>query len=74
MPVYVGIFAEKGKVMESDSDALSYAFEQCGIEPIEDYSSVEPEFKQMLLDWYYSGNWTKYAREEWRNAEHERIN
>lgn len=57
MSVYIGIFSNKGKVIQNDTEALSYAFEQCGIEPSAEWDRVDPEFREMLLEWFYSGNW-----------------
>ena len=51
---YVGICTETGKRIEDDY-ALEYAMEQCGIEAVGD--EVDPEFAEMLVEWFYSGNW-----------------
>jgi phenylalanyl-tRNA synthetase beta subunit len=38
-----------------EADAFEYALERCmnGIE------AEQKEFKEMLVDWFYSGNWVK---------------
>ncbi len=40
-----------------ESDAYEYALEQClnGAE--------QREFREMLIEWYYSGNWIKESRD-----------
>lgn len=55
--IYTGILKNKGKILDGDADALAYAFEKCGIEPSEDYRHVDPEFRAMLLEWYFSDDW-----------------
>lgn len=51
---YVGICTERGKVID-DEYALEYAMERCGIQAVGD--EVDPEFAEMLVEWFYSGNW-----------------
>lgn len=54
---YIGILSNKGKFFENDIDALTYAFEKCGIEPSDGWFFVDQEFSEMLLEWFYSGDW-----------------
>lgn len=51
---YVGLGTEYGKRIE-DEYALEYAMEHCGIQAVGD--EVNPEFAEMLVEWFYSGNW-----------------
>lgn len=51
---YVGICTENGKRID-DEYALEYAMERCGIQAVGD--EVDPEFAEMLVEWFYSGNW-----------------
>ena len=39
----------------SDEDAYAYAFERCTNGTDEEIE----EFKQMLVEWFFSGNWTR---------------
>ncbi|HHV50934.1 MAG TPA: hypothetical protein GXX54_04425 [Clostridiales bacterium] len=64
LAVYVGILSNKGKMFESDEDALAYAFEMCGIEPSEGWAFVDEEFCEMLLEWFYSGDWIKCSESD----------
>ena len=73
MNVYVGILGDdRGKVVDGDANALSYAMETCGIEPSAGFENVNKEFAEELLTWFYSGNWEIHydipfdkAREMW---------
>lgn len=68
MCVYEGIGPNKGKVIYGDSDARALMYEQIGIEPINGWENIYPEFiKQFdrdMLDWWYSGAWIIYPGEE----------
>lgn len=52
--VYKGTGPEKGTVVES-ADAYDYALERCLHGSEEDGQ----EFREMLVEWFYSGNWTE---------------
>lgn len=39
----------------SEEDAFQYAFERCTNGTDEEIA----EFKQMLVEWFFSGNWTR---------------
>ena len=57
MPVFRGIGCERGRSIEGKADALAYACTVCGVAPIGDWREVDPAFAEMVLDWFYSGNW-----------------
>lgn len=46
-----------GSVFVSNEDALDYALEKCGIAIVNDGAPDAEEFKAMLVEWFYSGNW-----------------
>ena len=52
---YAGIGVYNGRFVEKE-DAFAYAAEQCGIQIRED-KPLDPEFAEMLEDWYFSGSW-----------------
>lgn len=68
MRVYEGIGPNKGKVIYGDSGARALMYELIGIEPINGWENIDPEFiKQFdrdMLDWWYSGTWIIYPNEE----------
>lgn len=54
---YMGIGNEAGNIVFSD-DFVSYAANRLGISFDDNKSNEETEdFKQYLVDWYFSGNW-----------------
>lgn len=57
--VYVGVNSEKGNVVPEE-EAYGYAFERCTNGSDEDIQ----EFKKMLVEWFYSGDWIKYEKGE----------
>jgi hypothetical protein len=52
---YIGICRESGKYVDAD-EALNYAMKRCGIQ-FEEPGDTTEEFKQMFLEWFYSGSW-----------------
>ncbi len=47
-----------------EENALDYAMQQCGIKLIDTRNSLEQEeFKNMLVEWYFSGNYIEEAEE-----------
>lgn len=52
--MYVGVGPEQGKVIEEEQ-AYQYALERCLHGTPED----QQEFREMLVDWFYSGNFIK---------------
>lgn len=58
---YRGIGPEEGEVVPEE-EAYDYALDRClnGHE--------RKEFKEMLVEWYFSGNWISVGEdEEWEN-------
>lgn len=55
---YRGIGPEADTVVE-EGQAYTYALERCLKGTVEE----QEEFKQMLAEWYYSGNWIKEEEE-----------
>lgn len=51
---YVGVGPEQGKVIEEEQ-AYQYALERCLHGTPED----QQEFREMMVDWFYSGNFIK---------------
>lgn len=51
---YVGVGIEDGEIV-SEEDAYEYALERCLHGSEED----QKEFKEMLVDWFYSGSFVK---------------
>ena len=49
---YVGIGPEKGIAVE-DTMAFEYALDRC----LGGNKEERKEFEEMLVEWYYSGNW-----------------
>lgn len=62
MAGYQGVGPETG-IFVTAEDAYAYAIERCL------YGSREErrDFKQMLVEWYYSGNWIKIENEDSHN-------
>lgn len=57
-----------------EEDALDYVCKKCGIsfEYVED-NKEQLELKDMLLDWYFSGNWVKEVEEQQIDLETARL-
>lgn len=51
---YIGIGPEEGTFVGKEN-AFRYALDRCLHGTLEE----QQEFKEMLLEWYYSGNWEK---------------
>ena len=51
---YIGIGPEAG-IYVPDVDAYAYAIDRC----LYGTETEVKEFREMLVDWYYSGNWIK---------------
>lgn len=54
MSGYLGIGPENGTFITEDK-AYQYALERCLSGTEED----QKEFREMLVEWFYSGNWVK---------------
>ncbi len=50
MKGYKGICAEQGKYIPSEK-SFAYAMERVKMD------GLQAEFEQMVVDWYFSGNW-----------------
>lgn len=51
---YVGVGVEKNNVVEEE-DAYDYALERC----LKGTEEDQQEFKEMLVEWFFSGSWVK---------------
>lgn len=51
---YIGIGPEEGIFVPAE-DAYAYAIERCLSGTVDETK----EFREMLVEWYYSGNWIK---------------
>lgn len=51
---YRGIGPEDGTIV-TEGQAFTYAMERCRGGTLEE----QREFREMLVEWYYSGNWIK---------------
>lgn len=60
---YEGFATEKGKFVRTE-DALAYATERCGIRSIDTTAPDAAEFMEMLVEWFYSGNWVRVYEED----------
>jgi hypothetical protein len=60
MSGYLGIGPEEGAFVPGEK-AYGYALERC----LSGTEEEQEEFREMLVEWYYSGNWIK---EEESNA------
>ena len=54
MCTYLGIGPEKGTAIE-ETEAFPYALERC----LHGSTADKQEFEEMLVEWFYSGNWVK---------------
>lgn len=64
VPIFRGMGRERTRSIDGKADALAYACTVCGVAPIGDWHEVEPAFAEMMLDWFYSGNWIVDERSE----------
>ena len=51
-----GIGPNAGSYIAAE-DGFSYICQQAGIESFDDTAPDAAEFKEMLIEWYFSGNW-----------------
>ena len=54
MVIYKGIGPEEDKIVEED-EAYDYALERC----LHGTPQDQQDFKDLLVEWFYSGNWVK---------------
>ena len=58
---YEGLLENRGIVIKAD-EALAFALERCGVcERTE--GQADGAFAEMLIEWFYSGNWYKNMNE-----------
>ena len=57
--VYIGIGPETGEEIEEE-EAYDYALKRCLFGTPRD----KQEFREMLVEWFYSGNWLEKELEE----------
>lgn len=60
---YAGIGPEEGKYVRQDQ-AFEYALERCLYGAEEEVK----EFREMLVEWYFSGNWIKEEEESYAGS------
>lgn len=57
---YEGICSNKGKFVPVD-EAFDYAAEKVGILDFDENAPDAAEFKDVLVEWFYSGNWIEVS-------------
>ena len=65
---YEGFGEHEGEYIVAP-DALAYAMKQCGVIHTGETTPAQREFDEMLVDWYFSGNWRAIREEEFENGE-----
>ena len=55
--MFVGIGPEKGTIVE-EGIAYEYALERC----LNGTEQERMEFRELLVEWFYSGNWVKETK------------
>lgn len=60
---YKGVTLNKGKFVEAE-DAFTYVCKQVGIAAFDCNAPEAAEFKEMLVEWYFSGNWLEVYEED----------
>ena len=58
-----GISTNRGKFVEVD-EAFHYICKQVGIAAFYNTAPEAAEFKEMLIEWYFSGNWVEVYDDE----------
>ena len=53
-----GIGPEAGKFVSAE-DGFWYAARECGIIVFDHTAPLAEEFKQMVVEWFFSGNWVE---------------
>lgn len=59
MVQYEGIGPEEGTIV-TEEEAFDYALERC----LHGTPQDRQEFREMLVEWFYSGNWIEKETEE----------
>lgn len=57
-----GITLNAGKFVEAE-DGFEYVCQQVGIE-VHEENALTDDFREMLIEWYFSGNWIEVYKEE----------
>ncbi len=73
---YVGILSNRGKILESDEDAIRYALTMFDLYPANDFwqgFDYEGFAEFFDLESYFSGDWIIYKSREEYEAEQERL-
>lgn len=60
---YKGIGPNRGKFVEAE-DAFFHAANECGVLAFAQSAPLAEEFKHMLVEWYFSGNWVEECDDE----------
>lgn len=60
--MYEGTCENQGKLVMA-YDALDYALSECGVER-NPYKELDAEFKNMIVEWFFSGNWLAVREDE----------
>ena len=58
-----GIGPEAGKFVPA-ADGFRHAAQECGITMVDPAAPLADEFKEMLVEWYFSGNWIEVDENE----------
>ena len=61
--VYKGIGPNAGQIVP-ESEAFKFALKQVGVLAYECSTPEFDEFKEMLVEWYFSGNWIEAEESE----------
>ena len=56
-----GIGPEAGKFVPA-SDGFHHAAHECGVTMFDQTAPLADEFKEMLVEWYFSGNWVETGK------------
>lgn len=62
--MYIGVGPEKDRVV-MEEEAFDYALERSLHGTLQD----QKEFKEMLVEWFYSGNWIREEKERQNGIE-----
>lgn len=55
----MGYVTIDGSEFVSDENALRYVLEKCGVKVFDITAPDAEEFKAMIVEWYFSGNWVR---------------
>ena len=58
-----GITLNDGKYVSAE-DGFEYVCQQVGIAAFDDTAPEAEKFKEMLVEWFFSGNWIEVYEEE----------